>query len=257
MVIKRINRGRSHSYTIDGVKATGVTTALSEGLPKPQLTYWAARVVAETVADMPAQDLETLREMGRDAMVAALKAAPNQQRDNAAVRGTKVHNLAEQLVYGHEITVPDELLGHVESAARFMDAWKIKPILVERPVASYQWMYAGTFDIVAELPDGQRILFDYKTSASGIWPDTALQLAAYRWADFYLAEDGTTETPMAEVDITDCKAVWLRADGYDVIPLTTSKTVHTAFLHTLAVARFRKDMDAWKGEAEQPTKDAA
>lgn len=252
-MIKRVQRGRNHTYVIDDIKTIGVTTALSKGMPKPALPYWAAKTVAQTVADMDAADLDRLRHLGRESMIGALKAAPWQQRDDAAKRGTEVHTIAEALVLGKQVQVPQELAGHVDSAVKFMDQWQVRPVLIERTVGSYRYGYAGTFDLIADLPDGRRVLFDYKTSQSGIWPETALQLAAYRYADAYVADDvDKTEVLMSEVGIDECKAVWVRADGYDVIPLDTSREVFRSFLHVLAVARTADVMAAWVQPAEYP-----
>lgn len=254
--IKRIQRGRNHAYTINGHKAVGVTTALSKGLPKPALMYWAAKCVAlEAAALIPMQEEDFAAWMDHheirdaDQFVDYLKKAPTRKRDDAAARGTKVHKIAEQLIFGDGADVPLDLIGHVESCVKFMDDWKVRPLLVENTVGSYAWGYAGTFDLIAEVPDGRRILFDYKTGQSGIWPDTALQLAAYRYADAYVADDGT-EIPMKEVGVTEAKAVWVRADGYDVIPLLTDGSVFKAFLHVLQVAKAADVMETWKGEAE-------
>jgi hypothetical protein len=250
MPIRRIQRGRNHAYTINGMKAVGVTTAISKGLPKPALMYWAARCVAEEALNLAPDEWAALKNLQRPEAVDYLKKAPTRMRDDAAVRGTKVHNIAEKLTKGQEVDVPEELRGHVESAMRFLDEWKVKPLLVENTVGSYRWGYGGTFDIVGEVPDGRRILFDYKTGKSGIWPDVALQLAAYRHADAYVAADGA-EIPMKEVGIDECKAVWVRADGYDVIPLITDGTVFKAFLHVLQVAKNVDVMETWKGESER------
>jgi hypothetical protein len=254
--IKRINRGRNHSYVIDGEKAIGVTTAISEGFPKPALPYWAAKTVAQAVVDMHPDDLRAMvEELGRDAAVHALKQAPWTQRDKAAARGTEVHHLAEKLITGVDVDVPEPLIGHVESVVRFLDEWQVRPVLTELTVGNYTYNYAGTFDVIADLPDGRRVLFDYKTS-SGVWPDVALQLAAYRHASHYVAADGT-EIPMVEVGIDEAKVVHVRADGYDVVPFNTDRDVFAAFLNVLAVARARTRMDSWKGEVELPAQVAA
>lgn len=250
MAIKRHQQGRNHAYTINGNRAVGVTTALSKGLPKPALMNWAAKCVAEEAVNLDHDTREELRKQGPQVLIDYLKKAHIRIRDTAAVRGTKVHNIAEKLIKGYEVDVPEELVGHVDSALKFLKDWKVRPLLTERTVGSYQWGFAGTFDLIGELPDGRRVLFDWKTGASGIWPETALQLAAYRYADAYLAPDGT-EIPMKEVGITECKAVWIRADGYDVIPLVTDGAVFKAFLHILQVAKAVDVMPQWKGPAEQ------
>jgi hypothetical protein len=258
MAIKRVQRGRNHTYTIDGRSAVGVTTAISKGFPKPALMYWAAKCTAQEAAHMLMVDRASLAAYyqangitGQEALINHLRNAPTRQRDDAAVRGTKVHNIAEKLTRGQDVEVPEELIGHVESAMRFLREWKVKPLLIEKTVGSYRWGFAGTFDLIGEIPDGRRILFDYKTGRSGIFPDVALQLAAYRHADSYVADDGV-ELPMTEVGIDECKAVWVRADGYDVVPLATDDTVFKAFLHVLQVARTADVMDGWKGPNELP-----
>ncbi len=253
MAFRKIKRGRNHSYVDDdGNKVPSVTTILSEGFPKPALVQWAARCAAERAVDMDPDEWLQLRASGRDTAVRTIKGAYVDMRDQAAARGTTVHSLAEKIMRGETVEVPEAVSGHVESALKFMDDWKIRPVLIERPVISYTWHYAGTFDLIGDTPDGRRILFDYKTGNSGIWPDTALQLAAYRFADHYLGTDDTTEVPMTEVGITHARAVWLRGDGYDVIPLRADDKVFKAFLHVRSVARFIPTMPGWKAPAEQP-----
>ena len=48
----------------------------------------------------------------------------------------------------------------------------------------------GTLDLVAKLADGQTWLLDWKTGGKGIFREAALQLCAYRNADFYVDGNG-------------------------------------------------------------------
>lgn len=238
MTIQRIDstyRGKpTHHYKIDGVKADGVTTLLSNGLPKPALLPWGIKSVAEYAADH-LDLLVEMQPMGREAIVAALKQSPYTERDTAAKRGTEVHALAEQLIGGAEVEIPDELRGHVDSCIRFFDEWAPTPVLVEKVVASRQWNHCGTFDLIADFPDGKRRIVDYKTSRSGIYGETALQLAAYANSEVWL--DGAEEQPVADLGIRGGMAVWLRADGYDVYPVDVSPETYRIFLHVAFVAR--------------------
>ncbi|MBQ1167113.1 hypothetical protein KBZ21_54860, partial [Streptomyces sp. A73] len=61
-----------HYYKLDGRRVTGVTTLINGGLPKPTLIDWAAREVAEYVADNWA-DVESHRDAGREQLVDHLK----------------------------------------------------------------------------------------------------------------------------------------------------------------------------------------
>jgi hypothetical protein len=201
MTLERKETQRGHSYKLDGKKVQGVTTLLNGGLPKPALVQWAARSVAEWVADN-GEALDGMRgSLGRDALVAALKQTPYEARDMAAARGTDVHALAEEILHGREVEVPENLAAYVDGYVRLIDQWQMKPLVTEKPVASRKWWYAGTFDAIVEIGAGefqsQTALLDWKTS-KGVYGETALQLAAYRNAEFYL-DDGV-EVPMPKVD---------------------------------------------------------
>lgn len=235
MAIERIDRGKNHSYKIDGRKADGVTTLIKGGLPAPALMYWSARTVAEYVADNVENVRGYMDTLNRDQLVKLLKDIPWGVRDKAAVNGTDVHNLAEKLVHGEEVEVPAHLTGYVDSCIRFFDEWRVKPVLVEAVVASRKWNHAGTLDLVADLPNGERWLLDHKTGASGIWPETVFQLAAYRYSEVYV-KDGV-EHPMSELGITGVAAVWIQPTGYQVIPLEADEAAYKAFLHVAYVAR--------------------
>lgn len=186
----------SHRYKLDGQWVPGVTTLIKDGLPKPALTYWAARTVAEWVADNESA-LEQMRHMGRGPLVAALKETPWQKRDDAAIRGTEVHALAEQLVHGEEVHVPEHVAGHVQGYVDWLDREQPEALWTERPVGNRKWQYAGTFDLIARLR-GETWLLDVKT-ASGVYGDNALQLAAYANAEFLQTPEGD-EIPMPHID---------------------------------------------------------
>jgi hypothetical protein len=240
VTIQRIDRGNNHWYKIDGTKADGVTTLIGDGVRKKALEGWGIRSVAEYAADHLDQ-LNDMRPMGREAMVSALKQSPYTDRDKAANRGTEVHKLAEDLIHGRPVDVPPELAGHVDSYVRYLDEWQPEPILVERTVASRKWNYAGTLDDVSRLPDGRVVIGDIKTSRSGIFAETALQLAAYRFAEVWVDDDGT-EHPMADLGIDDIgHGLWIRGDRYDVLPIPVEESVWRAFLHIAFGARWMRD----------------
>jgi hypothetical protein len=225
----------SHRYKLDGKWVDGVTTLIKGGMPAPALMYWSARSVAEYVAANRDQ-VERLYDMGHAPMVAALKEVPWQFRDEAAVKGTDVHMLAEQIVGGEEIDVPEHLVSHVEACIAFLDEWQIKPLLVEESVASRQHGYAGTLDLVADSRYAPTAIYDYKTSKSGIFPESAFQENAYAFAEFY--GTGGEEHPMPEIQAA--LGVHIRADGWDVYPLEFGKHVFEEFLAIAEVARIAK-----------------
>ena len=227
----------THYYEdANGKRIPGVTTILNEGLPKPALINWAANATAEAAVNR----WDELTDMGPADRLKILKAARYEDRDAAAKRGTEVHALAEKLMLGQEVTVPDELRGHVEAYVRFLDDWQPEPVLTEVTVVNYTHGYAGTLDMVMDCRN-QRVLADIKTTRSGIYGETALQLAAYRYAEVYLTADGEHDLP----DIEDTWAIWVRGDGYSVIPVNTSPAVFDDFRRVAATARAAKRLSAY------------
>jgi len=247
MAIQRINGGKGHWYKLDGVKADGVTTLIGGGLPKPALPSWAARSVAEHVAD----NLDAvigMRDMGRAGIVAALKGVPWTQARAAAAKGTEVHEVAAKVILGEEVEVPGCIAGHVDGYVRFLDKHKVEPILVEGVIGHRKWRYCGSLDMVARI-NGQVAIADIKTSASGIYAETAYQLAAYRYAETYL--DGDDEKQMADLGIERGYAIWCRADGTDLIPVRCDDRIFKDFLHIAWVARC-----AWAAKDDSPIGEA-
>lgn len=249
---RRRNYGSGHGYYLDGQKldGRGVTTILSNGVPKNGLQYWAAKEVASCAVDE--QDIwRPLFERARDAAWEYLKEAPFRDRDAAARRGTEVHRIAEQLQLGETVEVPEPLVGHVDSYLQFMEDWQPTDVICEGVVVSRRHRYMGTFDLIATLwerpadppswwpADGPaRLMIDVKTSMSGIYPEVALQLAAYRYAETYLEDPSgkCDELPMPPVD--GCAALHVRADGYDLIPVRAEAAEFRVFQYVDQVAQF-------------------
>lgn len=244
--IRRKDTARGHHYVDrDGRRVPGVTTILGKGVPKAALVNWAAN----TTADAAVNRWDELGALPVAQRLKELQGARYAEKDRAANRGTEVHRLAEKLIAGETVQAPEEIAGHVESCARFLDDFDFKAEHVEFSIASYKHGYAGTGDWIgtvllpatADVPPlweqfrGRRIrlLGDFKTNRSGIFAETALQLAAYKGADVLIDSDG--EQPMPAVD--GCAAVHLRGDGYSLIPVAAGDAVHRLFLYVQQVAR--------------------
>jgi hypothetical protein len=249
--IVRKETARGHHY-VDAVgrRVPGVTTIIGDGVPKPALINWAANTTADYAVDKWAE----LTEMPASKRLDRLKKARYEEKDAAANKGTAVHLIGEKLVKGEEVQVPDELAGHAESYARFLDEFEVQPIYVEFTVISYRYGYAGTGDLIAsvKMPSGERrtLLLDLKTNRSGIFGETSLQIAAYRFADVLIPAGKTAEQPMPEVE--GCGAVHVRSDGCSLIPLTAEVEQHRSFLYAKEVGRFVKDSRDLVGAAVQP-----
>lgn len=242
MTLQRIDytwRGKPmHRYEIDGARVTGVTTVLSQGIPKGAIAPWAARTVAEYTCDNLTQIVDMLDSGGRNPTVDYLKGIPWQQRDDAAVRGTDVHTLGERLVHGLEVDVPEHLYGYVDGYARWLDEAQVEPLLTEFVVGSSEHGYAGTADLILLDGRGMRRIADIKTSR-GVYGEAALQLAAYRFAEFYLGTNGI-ESAIPSVD--DIGWVLHVQDGLtEARPVPVDRAQFGVFLAAMQVAGWAKN----------------
>jgi hypothetical protein len=232
----------NHQYRLDGRPIPSVTTLLGKGLPKPALTYWSAKMVAEFVADNEAA-VESLRATGRGPMVAALKAVPWAARDEAAIRGTDIHALAEELAHGREVEVPDHLSDAVNGYVQWLDAWQPEVIWTERPVANRKWWYAGKPDVVCTIA-GETWLLDWK-SGKAIYGDNALQVACYGNAEFSMTDDGAEE-PMPHIERYGI--VHVRPDGTDLYEVIDPAAAWKDALHVIWTAKAIERIDKYIGE---------
>ncbi len=235
---RRVNSGRGgHRYFLDGAPVEGVTTIINGGVPKPALVGWAARSVAERVIARR----KILTELNDDEIMNILRGVPYEERDIAAGRGTEVHHLAAELARGKEITVPDELLGHVDAYSSWHTAWQPAGMIVEATVLNRQYSYMGTLDAIATLPELGLTLFDIKTGRSGVFAETALQLAAYGHAEALLLVDdagAVVEHPMPAID--SYAALWLGTDSWEFYPMDVDEEAFRAFLYAGGIHRWMK-----------------
>lgn len=239
----------NHAYRLDGKPVPGVTTILGI-LDKPAIPKWAAAQVAEYVADN-ADAVEHLRAMGRDPMVAALKGIPWQRRDDAAARGTTLHDYAERILRGEDVTLSDDdpLVPVVENAIRFMEEWHIEPLLIEAACASRADWWAGTLDLAARYrrPDTGHegvAIFDWK-SGKALYPEYAWQLNAYAHAEFHGLRG--YEHPMPEFD--GAFGVQIRADDYEVKPFAFGPHIYDEFR---LIRRTHEAVKAGRGDWKRP-----
>jgi hypothetical protein len=265
MRVVRVDRGKNHWYVdqdAGGVRVPGVTGLTGGGLPKDALVNWAATATAgyaidnwDRLAALPVS--ERLKEMngGRYAT-----------RDAAANKGTEVHKLAERLIAGERVTIPDHLTGYVQACAAFLDEFDFREEYVECLVYSETHYYSGQLDIIGtvllpNMPEYDHIerdsegrsrgLFDWKTSRSGIFGDVALQLAPYRHAEFIQTDPKNPDTAEPMVDVDFAAGIAISRTGYQVVPLDTSPEVFRDFLYVKEVARIA-DKEAMRALVGEP-----
>lgn len=249
MRIVRKNTAKGHYYVdadAGNERVPGVTTIVGDGMPKPALLNWAGEATAEYAVD----NWDTLAPLPLTERLKKIKGGRYEKRDVAANKGSAVHAMAERLIAGEKVTVPDELTGYVEACVRFLDDFDLRHEFVEAVVYSETHRHVGTTDLIGwvllpDMPEYEHIarnddgyslgLFDWKTSKSGIFGDVALQLVAYRHSEYLIVPDDGTVIEMPQVDFT--AGIHLRRDGYSFVPLETGDDIYRDFLYVKEVAR--------------------
>ncbi|MFI5525030.1 hypothetical protein [Streptomyces platensis] len=231
---------------VTGDKLRRVTTILSQGSTKGDvLALWAANLVAETAfTNLPALVAASLRPERRAEMYDWLRRAPLRKKDERADIGSAVHRIIEAHVLGQPI--PADLVNDPEMAPylrhflRFVKEWHVEFEASEMVVGNRTAGYAGTLDyllrsplIAAEfdIPEGTVLMGDTKTGGEldvkGVYPEAALQMAAYRRAEVAWLRDGST-VPMPATHSTGV-VLHLRPEGYRLIPVECGDDVYAAF----------------------------
>lgn len=230
---RRDHGENGHVYTLNAERIPGVTTAL-DTLNKP-LKEWAAKVTANYAVDHWAE----LAAMTPTARQAVLVKAHRATLKGAATRGTRVHSFGVALLMGEAVTVPDELLDPVQAYARFLDEWELAPLHAEMPVCHLTYRYGGTLDAIGASPKLGTCIWDIKTG--GVYDEVALQLAAYRHADFGIGADGN-EVILSRLDIERAFVAKVHPDSVELIPVTADEAVWRAFLYVLTVYRWKQSL---------------
>lgn len=229
----RTDDGKGRLYSWGPETFRSVTTIL-KALSKDALIYWAAREVAEYAYD--ARD--DWQGLDRMKAVRLLKGSPWDKRDKAGNLGTAVHDAIESLVLGQTPPpYPESIAPHMDNFARFVKDYRPEWQASEAAVFSRKYGYAGTLDGIVTI-GGRTYIIDAKTG-KGVYPEYALQLAAYANAEFVGLPDGTEGT-LPRID--GGLILHLTADGYKVVRVRIDDEVYRYFLYVLQMHKWQEDV---------------
>jgi len=166
------------AYTLDGQLYPRVTGILA-CTAKPALVPAAVKVVTEHIkAIWDAEGVIDWMDVKREY---------RRQWDRKASTGTIVHEAVSSAIAREEFDwelLSDEQAQMVEQFWAWERAFAPQYLASEFAVFSDTFRYAGTADMAVQI-EGRTLLVDVKTGKD-LWPDVALQLAAYANADFYM-----------------------------------------------------------------------
>lgn len=216
--ISTVKRAGSRFYvneTRPNVTVPGVTSIVGM-LPKQDfLGPWQAGMAADLAID----SFDYLQQMADRDRAGARRYISGAARRYTEIRskvGSRAHDVFERLMNGEDVDyVHPDIVNHVEHFRQFLVMVNPELVRAEDVAWSYAHEYAGSFDAILRIwvevqPDGKLkitpdrsgtpilVMVDYKTSKS-TYPDVALQLAAYRYADVIIDPEGN-EVPMPEIE---------------------------------------------------------
>lgn len=191
------NPDSSVRYTIDGKRATGVTTILG-AINKPALIDWSAKMAYQDCADNNYNDAAIAR------IIKDKDYAHKKRSESAMDVGTAAHaNVEAYIRFKMGETQSFELDPAVAHMVQPFIDWAegrvpvkaktyrydknsievapttIKFLRAEQSVFSIKYFYAGTFDFLCEI-DGKKYVCDFKTSTGIYGREYFYQTAAYR-----------------------------------------------------------------------------
>jgi hypothetical protein len=91
---------------------------------------------------------------------------------------------------------------------------------------------------------------DYKTGKKKLYDDVALQLAALRYAEVMVTDDGEV-LPMPDTEA--CVGVLIKPSGYEIREVADPEAAYETFLHLLQVRQWQIGEDKVLVEWEQQT----
>lgn len=253
-----------------GEKLRRVTTILTLGSSKGEaLTMWAGNITAETaMANLPYLVSSLLDTAKREAATKWLKRAHTRKKDERADVGGAVHRVIEAHVLRQPL--PAEFSAHPELAPflrhfeAFVAEWQVEFVASEMVVGSPEYGYAGTLDYLfrsavlaalLKLPPDTVFIGDTKTGGEldvkGVYPEAALQQAAYRRASVAWLRNGS-RVPMPETHSVGM-VLHLRPEGYRLVPVECGDAVFEAFRVVQANAEWASGLSKTVvGEALSP-----
>lgn len=249
----------------DDVRMWSVTTIIG-ALDKPALVPWAANMTAEEAVRVAKRLPTMVEEDGPEETARWLAAArfrrPKGQKRSAAELGTAVHDAIERFALtGERPAVDEDVVPFIDQFTRWAQVAQPAYEAAEMTVYDTRFGYAGTLDAIACV-SGRRLIVDYKTTVKpdapgktqGPYPEVALQLAAYRYAEmaatwrprrfeqfrrryYALSLDEQRESePVPAVD--GGIAVHITPTHCHAHPVRCDEAVYTAFLYILEAARW-------------------
>jgi hypothetical protein len=242
----RVKNKNYYKDPSNGDKYTSVTTILDRNVAKNHLVYWAGNTVARCALDNLPYLVRATRVLAeRLEAYEWLSRAHKRKKEERGEIGGAVHSLIESRILGTdlppEIADSAEMQPYMKHFDAFVHEYKVTFTASEMIVANTEHMYGGTLDYLLTSPvlaeefgidPALEIAGDTKTGGEldvkGVYPEAALQMAAYGHATFAQTRAGRRVSMPATADRGI--VLHLRPEGFRVIPVQVDDAVFAAFL---------------------------
>lgn len=247
-------------------------TTLIDVLGSEGLIWWAAKETAKAAVHKRSTWLSIEESSGSleaiDWLAKARFTPPKGERKSSEL-GSDVHAAAEEYALtGVKPSVARDVQPFLDRFDEWLSEWQPRYLATEASVFSPRYGYAGTLDAILEVDDPQtgesiRLIIDYKTSREGFdgrgrpktpFPEVALQLAAYRYAElaavarvrrweerrrrYYLLNDWEKENAVPVPEVKGAGCIHITPDHCDLFPVRADLEVFDSFLAVMDAARF-------------------
>lgn len=210
-------------YEWDNTRFPRVTTILSKGIPKPGLIRWSGRFAAQAALDR----IEEWAGLPNDEAVDLIAGTADAYRNTSANKGTSIHAVIDAYADGREYKEQTpEAQTYVNGFFKFVEDFKPTFLCTEQSVFNRTHGYAGTLDGIMRI-GRTNYIFDTKTG-NRIYPEVALQLAAYRNAEFIGRQGTGEELPLPP--IRKGAVLHLGPNTYSLVEVRIDEEVFDAFL---------------------------
>lgn len=262
----------------DDLRLWSVTTILGI-LDKPALLYWASEQTAKEAIRIAKTLPARVEEDGVEATVKWLRDARFRRPKDSisdAEFGTGIHALCEEYALTGVKPTPDAQMfpgADLELARQCLDGFdrwlhEFQPTYLATEVTVYNatYGYAGTCDGFLSI-DGVPLIIDYKSSRksrdgrgqpTGLYPEVAAQLAAYRHAEvaavwrarrfesfrrrYYLLSQEEQAQGVAVPEVAGGLGIKITPEHVTAYPVQCDEEVFDAFLYMLETARWSFDL---------------
>ena len=254
----------------EDVRLWSVTTLLKT-LAAPGLEYWQREMVSKYFISIAKSLPQRIAEEGEEEVIrqginSPFRKPPRGER-SAAQLGTDFHAIAEHVaVYGTYPEYDEELRPFVEQLDRWLQRVSPTFLASEMPCYDVSGGFAGTCDGQMEI-GGTKLIFDWKSSRKSFdkqgkktkcYPESALQLSAYRYSEwavpvpprrwtqygrrYYLFGDAEKDNAVKMPEVDGGIVVHVTPDHCDAYIVKCDETIFERFLFIVEAARWQHEI---------------